>query len=382
VLRRVGAGALAWLLGLGAFFAVAHPERCPTPSRAAALAAAVDGVGWLAANQLPDGRFLYRWDRARDEPQPGYVLARHAGTLLALEQASRVGIARATAAADAGIAWALDRLTPLPGGRRALGADTGSSALLVAALVERRRIAGVVDLDPVLERLGALLLDSVEPDGAVTAEWDLDGRRPILGTRSPFFTGEVLFALARLHRTFPEDRRWGDAVRLVAHHLATARDDEQRTFPPVSDHWAGYAYGELGASGLLTHDDLAYARRQADLFGLQARFESQRRDGGIARTTRGRHALPAGLGTVGEGLGGIWRLAGEGPLPGVARTTVADRLACVAGMLVARQVHDREDVHVDGAWFRGDVTQVDDQQHAVSALLAALPVLPERGRPG
>jgi hypothetical protein len=77
---------------------------------------------------------------------------------------------------------------------------------------------------------------------------------------------------------------------------------------------------------------------------------------------------------VGEGLGGIWRLAAERGVPGVDRSTVGERLACVAGMIVQRQAHDR-DARVDGAWFRLGSTRVDDQQHSISALLAALPVL-------
>jgi hypothetical protein len=171
----------------------------------------------------------------------------------------------------------------------------------------------------------------------------------------------------------------------VARYLATERDDAERRLPPVSDHWASYAFAELAAwpASLgpgLTPAVRAYARRQAGLLGLQARFEAQRRSSGLARLTRGRQALTSGLGTVGEGLGGIWRLTGETPIAGVDRSTVADRMACVAGMLVARQAHG-EDPRVAGAWFRSGDTRVDDQQHAISALLAALPVLDDRRHP-
>ena len=85
-------------------------------------------------------------------------------------------------------------------------------------------------------------------------------------------------------------------------------------------------------------------------------------------------ALTAGLGTLGEGLGGIHRLAERDPDLDVDRDDVAARLACVAGMLVARQTQS-DDPRLDGAWFRNDITQVDDQQHAISALLAATAVL-------
>ena len=46
-------------------------------------------------------------------------------------------------------------------------------------------------------------------------------------------------------------------------------------------------------------------------------------------------------------------------------------------MLVHRQTHS-DDPRTDGAWFRLGVTQVDDEQHAISALLAALPVIEAR----
>jgi len=89
-------------------------------------------------------------------------------------------------------------------------------------------------------------------------------------------------------------------------------------------------------------------------------------------------AVPAGVGTIGEGLGALRRLAERAEELDVDRGALDDRLACVAGLLVERQV-DSDDAREDGAWFRSDgMTQVDDQQHAVSALLAALPALEDR----
>ena len=83
---RVGAGLLAWLGGLAVVVAAAHPESCPTVTADEARAAAQAGVDWIGTNQALDGRFLYRYDRAEHEAQPGYNYVRHAGTLLALEQ--------------------------------------------------------------------------------------------------------------------------------------------------------------------------------------------------------------------------------------------------------------------------------------------------------
>lgn len=379
--RRVGAGVLSWLLGIGVFAAVAHPESCPPPSPVAARAAVVDAVSWIGENQSADGRFLYRYDRRTSSVVPGYVIVRHAGTLLALEQARSHGVAGAAEAADRGTAWALAQLTELEGGRAALTDDVGGTALLVAALVEHRRAADDRTHDEVLGALGRFLASAVTDDGAVVATWDLAADAPIAGSRSPFFTGEVLLALAMLHTDFP-DGGWDHAAARVGRYVATRRDDVERAYPPVSDHWSSYAFaematwpGEPGAS--LTVAERAYARRQAGLFGVQARFESQRRDAGLARLTRGPVALPAGIGTVGEGLGGVRRLLRAGVDLGVDAGTVDTRLGCVAGLLVERQAHS-DHTRVDGAWFRLGFTQVDDQQHALSALLAALPSLEER----
>lgn len=371
---RVGTGLLAWVGAVAVLAAAAHPESCPAPTAAEARAAARAGVGWIAANQAADGQFLYRYDRDGREVLPGYNTVRHAGTLLALEQAGREGLTDAATAADRGRDWALHRLTALGDERSALTADTGASALLAAALVEHRRATGSTAHDDTLRSLGRFLATTVTPQGAVVARWDLLTDEPVTGTRSPFFTGEILWALARLHTEFP-DEGWDEPARRISAYLATRRDDAERRFPPVSDHWGAYGWDEISAwPADLTPDERAYAERQAGLFGVQVRYESQRRPAGLVRWTRGPLALGAGLGTLGEGLGGIRRLAGRTAALDVDREAVDERLACVAGLLVRRQAHSH-DLRVDGAWFRLGVTQLDDQQHAVSALLAALPVL-------
>lgn len=371
---RVGAGLLAWVGGLAVVVVTAHPEGCPTVTVDEAMASAQAGIDWIAENQADDGRFLYRYDRDEGEVLPGYNYVRHAGTLLALEQAAAVGLDNAAPAAEQATAFALDELTELEGDRWAFTADTGGTGLLVAALVEHRRATGSTNSDPLLRGLGRFLADTVTERGAVVALWDLETDAAVAGSRSPFFTGEILWALARLHAEFP-DEGWDEPARRISTYLATERDDAERRFPPVSDHWGAYGWDEVSAwPSELTEDELAYAERQAGILGLQVRYESQRRASGPVRFTRGPFALTAGVGTLGEGLGGIQRLADREPDLDVDRDAVAERLSCVAGILVERQTHS-EDPRLDGAWFRQGITQVDDQQHAISALLAATTVL-------
>lgn len=382
-------GLLAWLTATVAFVAVAHPEECPTIDRDEVRAAASEAVGWLTRNQREDGRFVYRYDRERRVEEPGYNLARHAGTMLALYQAAgshAVDEQAATAAlttGDAALDWATQRITRDAEGRwTALGEgaelESGPSALLLAALAERRQVTGQRAHDELMVQLGRFLVAQVRSDGSVAALWDTSTREPVAGSSSPFYTGETLFALARLHRQLPDDG-WDEPALAIAHYVATARDDQERRFPPVSDHWTAYAHDVMAhwpeGSGL-TLADVAYARRQAEIFGVQARFESQRREQGWPRLTRGPVALGAGLGTVGEGLGALWRAGHADPRLADLRDEVATRAGCVASVLAARQVTAPEaDSHPDpglvrGAWFRLGDTQVDDQQHALSALLA------------
>ncbi len=374
---RIGAGVLAWAGGLGVAAAIAQPESCQAPTVDEARAAIAAGVRWLGANQADDGQFLYRYDSDEEAVVPGYNQVRHAGTLVALEQADRDGIPGAREVADAGLGWALERVHRLPGDRAAFDTETGGSALLVAALVERRRLSGDHSHDEVLRQLGRFLVSALTDDGAVEARWDLVADEPLVGTRSPFYTGETMWALARLHAEFP-DEGWDVPARRVSHYLSTERDDAERRLPPVSDHWGSYAFDEISAWPTpLDDDEVAYAERQVGLLGMQVRFESQRRRSGVAHVTRGTFALPSGLGTLGEGLGGMWRLAGREERFDVDRDLIAERLACSAGMIVDRQTHS-DDRRTDGAWFRRGITQVDNQQHSMSALLGALPVLSSR----
>jgi hypothetical protein len=368
--RMVGAG-LTWLLAVGVAVAAAHPDGCHPPTAAEARSAATAAVGWLGTNQQSDGAFLYRYDRDEDRQLPGYSIVRHAGVLLSLAQAHDDDIAGAEQPYRAGLDWARDHIVHTDDGAAlALGqlVETGGVALLVAALVEWRQATGETDDDALLEDLGRYLVERVTAEGAVVAFYDLGTGREQADSRSPFSTGEVAWALAALHTTFPDDG-WDEPALAVLDYIATQRDDIERRFPPVSDHWVAYALDEVGRNWPmdLSGDHRDLVERQAGLFGLQTRYESQRRTAGVVRWTRGPTALGAGVGTLGEGLGALNRLAAAQPEAVEDLSEINERQRCVAGLLVDRQI--------DGAWYSAGVTQMDDQQHALSALLAAADVL-------
>ena len=401
VARRVLGAAGAWVLVLAVVrVTVLLPERCPPLDAEGARAAVVEAVGWFERNQEVDGRWLYRYDRAAGEVVPGYNVVRHSGVAMSLYQAAGIGVPGALASADRGVRYALDNLRAVEDGAAfvepgAAQASTGATALLLAGLVERRAATGDELHDAVMADLATFLAASTEPGGAVRAGYSLVEDRWV-DAHSPFFTGEVFWALALAHEAFP-DQGWDEPARRIGRYLATERDKAEGYWPDVPDHWAAYGFavvagatgaGEAGAGAApwapLSAEEVDYLRRQAAFGGVQVRYESQRVDEFPRWVLRGRRTLGAGLGTVGEQLGGLWVVAGSVPALSAEREALAERLACAAGMLADRQVTragaggGADPGREQGAWFQFDVTQMDDQQHAMSALILALPVLEER----
>jgi small neutral amino acid transporter SnatA (MarC family) len=189
---------------------------------------------------------------------------------------------------------------------------------------------------------------------------------------SKYFTGEAYMALARLDRAFPGEG-WGAAARRIGAYLATERDDAEGHWPPIPDHWAAYGMAE---AGLL---DAGYARRQAELFGLQVRMVAQG-FGPWGKAVRGGYEpRGGGYGVIGEGLTGLWLVAGEDPRLAELREPIAERAMCNAGLAVRAQ-SDPGDAdgsgagRIEGAWFVDGVTRMDDQQHALAALLRTIPI--------
>lgn len=421
--------------------AAVQPERCERPDQDEVRAAARAAVGWFAANIAESGRFLYRYDLSNGE-LGGYNDPRHVGVMFSLYQAASAGIPQATGTADQGLAY-LDRhirqsvVGPVFG--RGAVVPTGASALALVALAQRRTATGDTSRDQQMPALGRSLLATVGPSGEVAAMIDL-AEGPVGTSRSAFATGQVMYALALLHDLVVAGviesgadgvggvadgaagvvaggtggfEGFGAAALRIRDYLMTRRDDLEDHFPQLSDHWATYGLVAMARWDEPPDQDAAtraWIDRQLGLFSLQIRYESQR-SGGLSEWIRGSEALPAGVGTLGEGLANLaWLVRSD---PRLARDyDAADhlaldrRLACVAGLLVQRQINGRQtdnsatspgggvaaaDVAaggaavadiaegtavkaavkaaVNGAWFRAGVTQMDDQQHPLSALL-------------
>ena len=384
---------IAWVVGLALLRLVGlPPEACGNPSAIAAGVAVGEAAGWMGRALLPDGRFVYQFDKATGAAAADYNTVRHAAVVMSLYQLAASGDRSGLATADAGMAFMLDHL--VRHGDRAVFAyqegdpKLGSSALMLAGLAHRRLATGDPQYDGLMAELARGVLNLQRPNGGFWAYTNGSSGQPMLEQTSLYYTGEAFWALALMHRLFP-DEGYDVAVRAVAGYIATERDDEEGYIhPPWADQWATYGFNEMvGWGETLAPEHIVYLRSLAARYGLMVRGESQRQSGGLAGLVRGGQARGGGFGTVAEGLGSLWRLSGSQSGLADLRGAIEERLTCAAGILIDRQydaadaaAYPRPDL-VRGAWFVGDETRMDDQQHVMSGIMLARPLLEERGEP-
>jgi len=365
--------------------AVVPAEVCPSLSAAEARSAIAEAAGWLERGARPGGRYTYGYDRETDLVSEDYNITRHAGVMMGLYRlAAETGDEEALAAAEHGLPFVHANLVrhddwtafAEPG----QDAQLGASALVAAALVQRRLATGDTGEDDLLHELSRFLLAQQQADGSVLGTWSLESERPLPGEYAKFGTGQTLWVFALMDGLFP-DEGWDEPARRLARFVATRRDDVEGYFLTFPDHWAAYGLAQLGPEGL-GEPEIAYARRLAGIFGLNSRLESQSGGTGLRRLMRGEPASGAGLGTVTEGLAQLWRLSLADPRLGDLTDDLERRLRCTAGRTVDRQI-DRVEAEAAprpllarGAWFtEAGYTQMDHQRHPLSGLLAALPLL-------
>ena len=372
-----------WAVVLGAVRVVGvPPEVCPAVSVAAIDAALGDAVAWVSSGLEDDGRYRYGYDRSLGANSTDYNITRHAGVVLALYQLAAAGDTRGLDAAERGLEFIDANLRPhedwvafaTEGGQRSLGA----TSLSLAAIMHRREATGDQAYDETARGMGRFILAQQEPRGSILSHWNPQTEASRPDTYGSFATGEAFWALTLLDRAFPGEG-WADATVPVARYLATQRDQvEDLVF--FTDHWAAYAFAELDAA-TLEPPERRYVRRQAGLLGTSARLDAQSDGGPLGQLVRGPRTSGAGLGTIGEGLGGYWRLSRSDERFADLEPDLAERLTCLAARAVERQAtsveaeNDGNPEAVLGAWFTNNYTQMDDQQHTMAALIAARAVL-------
>jgi hypothetical protein len=378
-----------WAVGVLAVFGVgravvAMPQHCGTGEAAQWRAAAQAAVGWFAANQRPDGTFTYSYNAETGAEPDEYNWVRHAGVLFSLEQAQTAGVTAAAPVADRARERVFQNITragDVAALRDGVEPTAGGTALLVVALAERHEHRDDPTDDDLLRALGRYLVAQVQPGGQVDEYSDPETLEPERGTPSIFTTSEVAFALARMERLFPGEG-FGEPVRTITHYVSTQRALDADVVPDLGDHWMAYAMSEIvrwpdPAAARLTADELAWGRKQMGIVGVMTRFESQRTQGWHDEVRRGGPSIGSAVGTHGEALNGWVLTASVEPALRSQLANVVTTTQCNAGLLAERQVTPDEAAEApdpakaEGAWLWEGVTRMDDQQHALSALVMA-----------
>jgi hypothetical protein len=383
-LRFLALPVLIWAAVLGIVrVAVAPAELCGDGSAGEFRDAALDAAGWLKANQLEDGSYVYEYDREQDVHPDDYNIVRHAGVTMALYQvAGRLGDEASFEAAERGTAYLIDNMHyhedwggPVEDGN----IKVGTAALMTIALAERRLLTGEELYDDVMRDLGRFMVAQQKADGGFYTKWFVDSQEMDLVSTSAYYPGEALWALAMLHEAFP-DEGWDAAAWKTADFVTLLRDDvEDVPFPPLNDHWAAYGMAEMAEWGLADHH-IDYAKRLAGRFSLFIRFEAQKTDEGLNLLMRGDSRRSAALGTWVEGMAALWRLAESDERMAEMAGDIREQSTCGADLLARRQVDESQPPLEAGAWFIHDVTRMDDQQHAISGLIYTADALDGRVR--
>jgi len=393
MLRRMWRGLLGmlavWGVGAIALRATLIPAQvCPPLSSAGAFDGAKEATGWAARAQRADGTFLYEYDANRDIDLGGYNIVRHAGVVMALYMfAAEAGDSSVLPAADRGLDYMTRHMLRRDGwaafqGFAGQDPQLGASALMVAGLAQRRTATSDPQFDDLMREVGRHIRVMQGTDGSFSATWLLATGGPDPSDRSKYSTGEAFWALTLMHRLFPGEG-WDAPARAVADYLSLHRDEvEGFDFPPWADQWAAYGLAEM-ATWPLNDANIRYARSLAQRFGFLVRVESQRQRNWWSDLVRGPQVRGAGTGTWAEGLDSLYRLASIDPRMADMRDKLGERAACAAGILAERQVSESEASQygvpgiAQGAWITNGVTRMDDQQHALSALVRAAAILDE-----
>ena len=377
---------VVWVLVIAVLRITLVPaEVCPSVDAGTVRQALDRAVAWFERGLQGDGLYLYGYDRDADAVSTDYNLVRHAGVIMAMYQLAEAGQPETLELGDRGLAFITENLLEhddwLAFAPPDTNASIGANALTIAGLVHRRLATGDTGYDPLMRGLARFLVAQQLADGSILGVWSPRTEQPLPGFFAKFGAGEAFWALALMDRLFPNEG-WETPARNAGRYLATERDDAEGYGVAFPDHWAAYGLAELGPAAL-GEPELAYARLQVGYFATWTRLESQSSRGSLRRLLRGPTASGAGLGTIGEGLGSYWRLSRSDPRLAGLETGLAERLRCNAGRIVTRQADSGEAARyarpslVDGAWFARGYSQMDDQQHVVSALLAALELLDE-----
>jgi len=364
-------------------------ERPPL-TRARLKAAARAGAAYLASMLKMDGTFIYEFDPVEDRPGGGaYSWPRHAGAAYALVNAGRLFNEPAfTSAARDAIGAALAKLNPAPDGSKCLLEGErcyfGSTALLLIAVAEYRLATGDARFDGAGRAMAAFIRGLQRDNGLFYHYWSpktgLDR-----GTMLLYASQQGALALAK----------WGRATNDAAALAAARRGMDYLAGPYWSfflgkwfygpEHWTCLAAEELDK----VSPNPAYTSICVDIGRHFARSTLHPGDTPFYEHVGGlglADVMPPHEGGTATGAEAMATAVAVGRASGADVARIREALFDTCQFLTRCQptVHDafwmrRPEMGVGGLFERQTVPmiRIDNVQHAISAMMAGIELLPE-----
>ncbi len=376
-------------------------------------------IKWLSRQVIRDetqgitGRFLYELHPPYRRQTRDYSLPRHAGAVYVLFAFYQAALTEpkfyptAQRVLDAGlIAFEyMNRSLGFPEGQRRNGlcflesngnATSGATALAAMAAAElpsasvvtskkHKSSIGRIAIGQILAGTGKCMLSMIDPEGAVFHNYREAKNQDRVVKEPLYFPGEVMLALVRLYRKIGDEKLLEGAIRIANRQIRKYNFYLAAQLPRAGDHWIIQALAELAE----VTKDMRYARLS---FLLGRGFLREQlppmgyfypdyrgayfRAFDVPRTTRAASRS--------EAIGGAIRSA---RLLGVNSNMLETALVGAARHLIEQQftVINRyfipENFDVEGAIRMGIVDnhcRIDNNQHAIIALLNALTALESR----
>jgi hypothetical protein len=181
----------------------------PTLTAETALAAALAGGRMLAHHQTQAGKFAYTVQGPSGKVRAkGYNYPRHAGTTWFLARlAARTGDPEISAAADGGLRFMAEHTTQTANGGAYLHDPRRKDGKTWAGTTALAALAAQVQGHPLAGPWGRFLADTVDEDGQVRGEMQIQSESFPPQKKNPYGQGQVILALASLVRGGHEDLR-------------------------------------------------------------------------------------------------------------------------------------------------------------------------------
>ena len=305
----------------------------------------------LADMVQKSGRFVYAYWLGGGEIA-GYNLLRHSGSVWAMADTanSLADLASVQIAARRALSWLLETKTvPLGQGLCLAGKDgkakLGGAALATLACLEMNAARQDARLTDAATAFGTFMLMMRLPNGDFIHKVDIPNKK-VLPFRSDYYTGEALFALARLY-TVTQDTRWRDAAVASIRYL-----DGIDYGVTAQSHWMLYALDEISRAAD-TELCTRYGKRIADHILDQPDYRARNQSTPTACRS--------------EGLLAFVRMAAEATDPAIVQTRTRATRAIEENLVQQLAFFDPS-----GAFVRGegrDDVRIDFIQHNISSFL-------------